>query len=62
MWGNIMKDKSGLDNIIWPECKYNNHKDAIVRYGTCKGCGKVLDKKAKYNYEMFCRLRLWRKK
>ena len=49
MWGNIMKDKSGLDNIICPECNYNNHKDAIMRYGTCKGCGKVLDKKAKYN-------------
>ena len=50
-----------LDNIIC-ECGYQNHKTAIQTFGVCKGCGKVLDPKAKFNYEMYCRLRLWRKK
>lgn len=57
-----MKKEFKNDNIICPDCDYNNHKDTIARFGTCKRCGKVLDSKAKYNYEMFCRLRLWRKK
>ena len=50
-----------LDNIKC-ECGYQNHKENVERYGTCKLCGKVLDKKAKYRYEMYNRLRLWRKK
>lgn len=54
------KWKNDLDNIIC-ECGYANHKDMIQLYGTCKRCGKVLDPKAKYKYEMYCRLRLWRK-
>ena len=54
------KNDKPLDNIVC-ECGYQNHKDAIKRFGTCKLCGKVLDSKAKYNYEMYCRLRLWRK-
>jgi len=50
-----------LDNIKC-ECGYCNHKDNVKRYGTCRGCGKVLDKKAKFNYEMYTKLRLWRKR
>ena len=47
--------------IIKCECGYYNHKDKIKKYGTCRLCGKVLDKKAKYDYEMNKRLKLWRK-
>lgn len=50
-----------FDNVIC-DCGYQNHKENVDRYGTCRLCGKVLDKKAKFNYEMFCKLRLWRKK
>lgn len=49
-------------NIKCPCCKYENHKEMIGLYGTCKLCGKVLDKKAKYKYEIYKRLNLWRKR
>lgn len=55
------KNYKDLGNIIC-ECGYQNHKEHVARYGTCKGCGKVLDDKAKLKYEMYVRLRLWRKK
>ena len=42
------------------ECGYYNHESNVKKYGTCKLCGKVLDKKAKFDYEMYCRLRLWK--
>ena len=53
-------NKKRVINIICPECKYQNHKDNVNRYGTCRLCGKILDEKSKYKYEMFCRLKLWR--
>ena len=43
-------------------CGYANLKHNVDLYGTCRGCGKVLDPKAKYKYEMYCRLKLWRNK
>lgn len=52
--------KDILSNIKC-ECGYQNHKDNVERYGTCRGCGRVLDSKAKFNYEMYVKLRLWRK-
>lgn len=55
------KYKKELDNIKC-ECGYHNHKESVQRYGTCKGCGKVLDEKAKFHYELFCKLNLWRYK
>lgn len=59
-----IRDKTNMEErlgIIKCECGYYNHKDKIQKYGTCKFCGKVLDKKAKYDYEMNKRLKLWRK-
>jgi hypothetical protein len=44
------------------KCGYFNQEHNVKRYGVCKGCGEVLDAKAKFDYEMICRLRLWRKK
>lgn len=44
------------------KCGYFNQEEHVKRYGTCKYCSAVLDAKAKYKYEMFCRLKLWRKK
>ena len=51
-----------IDGTKCDNCGYFNQKCNVDRYGTCKLCGKTLDKKAKVDYEMFCRLRLWRKK
>jgi len=55
------KKKTDLPNIKC-ECGYQNHKESVERYGTCKFCGKILDQKAKYKYEMFVRLHMWRNK
>lgn len=58
-----MKNKRYKDlGNIKCECGYENHVENVKKYGTCKYCGKVLDSKAKYNYEMYVRLRLWRGK
>lgn len=46
--------------IKCPYCGYNNKEENIKRYGTCTGCRQIIDEKAKYNYEMTCRLKLWR--
>lgn len=54
------RNKDILNNVIC-ECGYQNHKENVDRYGTCRGCGKVLDSKAKFDYEMYVKLRLWRK-
>lgn len=55
-------DRYYIDGIKCDNCGYFNQKCNVDKYGTCKLCGKTLDKKAKFDYEMFCRLRLWRKK
>ena len=44
-----------------PKCGKWSKKTYVQQYGTCL-CGEVLDEKAKYKYEMFVRLHLWRKK
>lgn len=33
-----------LDNIICPKCKYQNHRQFVVKYGKCNLCGTTLDK------------------
>lgn len=55
-------DKKWTYRVTCPDCKYQNKKENVERYGTCILCGKVLDKKAKFDYEMFIKLRRWRKK
>ena len=55
-----MKENKKLEEQVLCECGYHNLKANIDRYGTCKLCGKVLDEKAKFKYEMFCKLNLWR--
>lgn len=55
-------DKKFIENVSCPKCKYQNHLENVKRYGTCKLCGEILDKKAKFDYEMFCKLKRWRKK
>ena len=58
-----MRKKCRVDlGNIKCECGYQNHKENVMKYGTCKFCGKVLDQKAKYRYEMYVRLRMWRYK
>lgn len=49
-------------NVICENCGYQNHKENVKLYGTCRGCGRILDPQAKMKYEMYVRLRLWRKR
>lgn len=57
-----MKDKHFFDKMVkCPRCGKWSKKTYIQQYGTCL-CGEVLDEKAKFNYEMFVRCRLWRNK
>lgn len=51
--------------ITWikcPYCGYNNKEEKVKHYGTCTGCRQVIDKKANFEYEMICRLKLWKGK
>lgn len=56
----MTKKKKVFTEHIICECGYNNQPWNVRNYGTCTRCGKVLDPKAKYKYEMKKRLRLWR--
>ena len=59
---NVKNHIEKYNDSIVCECGYSNKKENVKRYGTCTRCRKVLDKKAKYMYEMYTRLRLWRRK
>lgn len=54
------KETKHLD-LVKCECGYQNQPENVARYGTCTRCRKVLDKKAKFDYEMYNKLKLWRK-
>ena len=51
-----MKEKYNMTRC--EKCGKYNAERHIKSYGTCL-CGNVLDRKAKYKYEMNKRLRLW---
>ena len=51
--------KKQLNNIKC-ECGYQNHKVNVDKYGTCRGCNKILDQKAYYHYMMNKKMNLWR--
>ena len=55
------KDYSKPLDLIKCECGYYNKRKNVERYGTCRGCARTLNKRAKYRYEMYCRLKLWRR-
>ena len=55
-----MKKKN--EPLILCECGYNNKINNVTIYGTCTRCGKILNQKYKFKYEMYNKLRLWRKK
>ena len=57
-----IKRNKTLVFIKCPHCGYNNKTENVKRWGTCTGCRKIIDQKAKFDYEMLCRLKLWRKK
>lgn len=57
-----MRKYKELPNVKCNICGYQNKAGNVAKYGTCKLCGNVLDEKAKYKYEMYIRLRMWRKK
>lgn len=51
-----------LELIKCPYCDYYNKPENVQKYGTCTRCSQVLDAKVKFDYEMYCRLKLWRKR
>ncbi len=57
----MKKDKKKIEHVTC-ECGYHNQPWNVKKYGTCTRCGKILDPKAKFDYEMLVKLRLWRGK
>lgn len=41
-----------LGLIICPKCGYCNRKFNVENFGTCTGCGYVIDKRIKMFYEI----------
>lgn len=58
----MKKKEKKIIPLIKCECGYNNQPHNVEVYGTCNGCKKVLDEKAKFRYDMNKKLRLWRGK
>ena len=38
-------------------CGYNNKNKYVKTYGSCLKCGKILDKKAYFNRQLFLKMR-----
>ena len=56
------RDKHFYEKMVQCQrCGKWSKKSYIDIYGTCL-CGEVLDERAKFKYEMFCKLHLWRNK
>lgn len=57
----VIKKNRHLKNLpnIKCQCGYNNKKEIVKIYGTCRLCGAVLDPKAKYRYEMKKKLNMF---
>ena len=51
-----------MEWIVCPRCGYHNKKRYVDTHGTCNLCDEILDRKAKFKYEMNKKLRLWRNK
>lgn len=56
------KEDDFPDFIVCPTCGYNNYPDKVKLYGTCLRCKTTLDDKAKFKYNMYNKLRLWKGK
>lgn len=50
------------ERIIICDCGYNNHKEAIDIYGSCIMCGKILDDRAYFRYQLKKKLKPWKGK
>ena len=55
---NLTEKEKQIASVTCDQCKYCNKLYFIQIYGTCHLCGKVLDPKAKYKYEMRKKLHL----
>ena len=44
-----------------PKCGYLNRKEAVAKWGTCLSCKNVLDKRAKFRYDLITRKIIKRK-
>lgn len=51
------RNKFVEEKFIKCECGYHNKKDMINVYGSCHLCGKILDKKAYFNWQIKSRMR-----
>ena len=50
-----------LKLVQCPKCGYQNRQDSYYLYGTCTGCGYVLNEQNKFRHDMYNKLKLWRK-
>ena len=58
----MTKKEKPLKILFCDICSYGNNPDYVKYTGLCHGCGKVLDDKAFFKYQMNKKLRLWRGK
>ena len=56
------KEYKPLEFVVCPYCNYNNKPENAKKYGTCTRCKQIIDAKSKFQYEMVCRLKLWKGK
>ena len=57
-----MKKEKFPEFVVCEKCGYNNHPRNVQIYGSCLRCRHVLDKKVKFEYDMFNKLKMWRGK
>lgn len=49
----VSKEKMMEEYITCDECGYNNKKERFQAFGTCLGCGKILDERTYFKAQMF---------
>lgn len=47
-------------NFVVCECGYDNQKNSIDTFGTCLKCGKILNERAYFKYNMRKLTRSWK--
>lgn len=55
-----MKKEKFEKNIIC-ECGYQNIPENVAKYGVCRGCGKIIDKKVYFERVMSRKLHIKRR-
>ncbi len=48
----VSKEKLMQDFITCDKCGYNNKKERFEAFGTCLGCGKILDERVYFKAQL----------